>query len=389
MDGPSIVTRSQITQRKVRVAPFLGAFLLAGLLFAIQQWLGTRIWYPKSDIHLWTVIADWELQYFLWGTICWLMWRWIGDRLQHSGWQFIVFVLVPLSIVIGISVEMVLVASFPQFPKSRTPMSYWQRLDFSLTEEFLENTAIFWAAFVIVRALGQYKELRQREKDMSALAIELMEARMAALRMQINPHFLFNTMNSISSLMYTDVRAADAMLEQLSNMLRVSLERGSRQMIRLREEIEFAEMYLALQDIRSSGRVRQEIVVEPRLYDALVPTMLLQPLIENAYVHGLSKVRDIGHLKISAYEFSGRLKITVVNSGVGMAQHQGGAPEGSGIGLANIRNRLRLHYGEDRWLDIREVAPDLVEVTISIPLVFTTSNESARPAEEAKILYEA
>lgn len=375
----------------MRLAPFLVSFLLAGLLFALQQWLGARIWYPKMEVQLPMVIADWELQYLLWGTICWLMWRWMGDRMQNAGWRFIVFALVPFSMVVGIGVEMVLVTTFPQFPKSHTPLTFWQRLDYTLTEEFLENTAIFWAAYLIVRAMGNYRELRQREKDMSALAVELTEARMAALRMQINPHFLFNTMNSISSLMYADVRAADAMLEQLSNMLRVSLERGSQQMIRLRDEMEFAEMYLALQDIRSSGRVRQEIAVEPHLYDALVPTMLLQPLIENAYVHGLSKVSDGGHLKIAAQEFSGRLKITIQNSGVGLGPSRGVVLDGSGIGLTNIRNRLRLHYGEDTWLDMREIAADMVEVTMSIPLIFTTSSETAapRPVEEAKILYEA
>ena len=367
--------------------PFLGSFLLVGLLFAIQQWLGARIWYPKVDVKLPMVIAGWELQYFVWGTICWLMWHWMGDRLQNAGWRFILFALLPFSVVVGIGVEMVLAGA--GFPQSHMPLSFWQRLDFSLTEEFLENTAIFWAAYVIVRAMGYYRESRQRERDMSDLAVELTEARMAALRMQINPHFLFNTMNSISSLMYSDVRAADAMLEQLSHMLRVSLERGSRQMIRLREEMDFAEMYLALQDIRSSGRVRQEICIAPQLYDALVPTMLLQPLIENAYVHGLSKVNDEGHLKIAAQEFSGRLKIAVQNSGVGLETNRGPIGEGPGIGLTNIRNRLRLHYGEDSWLDMREIAPNVVEVTMSVPLIFTTSNEAATPAEEAKIMYEA
>ena len=367
--------------------PFLGSFLLVGLLFSLQQWLGARVWYPKEDVQLPMVIAGWELQYFLWGTVCWLLWRWMGDRLQNAGWRFILFALVPFSVVVGIGVEMALAAA--NFPHSHTPLSFWQRLDFSLAEEFLENTAIFWAAYVIVRAMGHYKESRQRERDMSDLAMELTEARMAALRMQINPHFLFNTMNSISSLMYSDVRAADAMLEQLSSMLRVSLERGSRQMIRLREEMEFAEMYLALQDLRSAGRVRQEICIAPHLYDALVPTMLLQPLIENAYVHGLSKVSDGGHLKIAAEEFSGRLKITVQNSGVGLRKDRIQGGDGSGIGLANIRNRLRLHYGDDSWLDMREIAAGVVEVTMSIPLIYTTSHESAAPAEEAKIMYEA
>ena len=201
------------------------------------------------------------------------------------------------------------------FPITRVPISFWQRVDYSLADEFLENTAVFWGAFMVIRGIGYYRESRQKERDMSQLAVELTEARMLALRMQINPHFLFNTMNSISSLMYSDVRAADRMMEQLCSLLRVSLERGPKQLICLQEEMEFIEMYLSLQNIRSAGQVRQNIIVDPRLYDALVPTMILQPLVENAYVHGLSWV-NTGLLEITAREDEGQLSIAVRNSGM-------------------------------------------------------------------------
>ena len=171
---------------------------------------------------------------------------------------------------------------------------------------------------------------------MSQLAVELTEARMLALRMQINPHFLFNTMNSVSSLMYSDVRAADRMLEQLCSLLRVSLERGPKQLICLQEEMEFIEMYLSLQDIRSAGQVRQNISIDPRLYDALVPTMILQPLVENAYVHGLSRV-NAGLIEITAREEDGQLSISVRNSGVGLKPAKERRHGGMGIGLTNIK----------------------------------------------------
>ena len=114
--------------------------------------------------------------------------------------------------------------------------------------------------------------------------------------MQLNPHFLFNAMNSISSLMRTDVEAADEMLEQLSSLLRISLERGSVQMIPLREEIDFLEVYLSMQDKRYADRVKRSISVDPELHDALIPAMILQPVVENAYVHGLSKIESDGEL---------------------------------------------------------------------------------------------
>lgn len=142
MNLKSIFGRS--TRLGIRPIPFLGSFLIVGLLFALQQWLGMRILYQKSPVSLLPAIAAWELQYFLWGIFCWFLWLWLGDSLQKAGWRYILFRIVPLSIVMSVAVEMALAACFPQFPIRRTPMTFWQRLDFSLAEEFLENTAVFW-----------------------------------------------------------------------------------------------------------------------------------------------------------------------------------------------------------------------------------------------------
>jgi two-component system LytT family sensor kinase len=360
----------------MRPIPFLGSFLIVGLLFALQQWLGMRIWYQRSPFSFLPAIGAWELQYFLWGIFCWFLWLWLGDSLQKAGWRYILLRIVPISIVMSVAVEMALAACFPQFPMRSRPMSFWQRVNFSLAEEFLENTAVFWGAFMVIRGIGYYRESRQKERDMSQLAVELTEARMLALRMQINPHFLFNTMNSVSSLMYSDVRAADRMLEQLCSLLRVSLERGPKQLICLKEEMEFIEMYLSLQDIRSAGQVRQNITIDARLYDALVPTMILQPLVENAYVHGLSRVSE-GLIEMTAKEEDGQLSILVRNSGVGLKPANGRETGGMGIGLANIRNRLRLHFADRFALAIREVSNELVEATVKFPLIFSNPDEIA------------
>jgi hypothetical protein len=368
----------------MRPIPFLGSFLIVGLLFAIQQWLGMRIWYPKSTGSLWPALAAWELQYLLWGIFCWFLWLWLGDSLQKAGWRYILLRIVPISIVMSVVVEMALAACFPQFPMRSRPMSFWQRVNFSLAEEFLENTAVFWGAFIVIRGIGYYRESRQRERDLSQLAVELTEARMLALRMQINPHFLFNTMNSVSSLMYSDVGAADRMLEQLCSLLRVSLEQGSKQLICLQKEMEFIGMYLSLQDIRSAGQVRQVITVDPHLYDALVPTMILQPLVENAYVHGLSRLSE-GLIEIIAKEEDGQLSIAVRNSGVGLSLGNGRESGGMGIGLTNVRNRLRLHFGDRGSLAIHEVSNDLIEATVKFPLVFAGSNEDDCTGSEMSI----
>jgi sensor histidine kinase YesM len=373
----------------MRFFPFLGSFFAVGLLFAVQQWLNARIWYPKTHLNPLLLIGAWEVQYLLWGLICWALWRWHGEKLRRASWKYLLFAMGPLSILLGIGVEMVLVGFFPQLTMARGHLSFWQRLDFSLGEEFLENTAIFWAAYAIVRGLGHYRESRQREKAMSELAVELAEARMIALRMQINPHFLFNTMNAISSLMYSDVRAADRMMEQLSNMLRVSLARGSKQMITIQEEMEFIEMYLALQDIRSSGKIRQEIDIDPHLHDAQIPAMLLQPIVENAYVHGLSKISEGGFITIVAKPVRDMVEIAVKNRGVGISKAEQSGAHGAGIGLNNVRSRLRLHYGDQAHLEVKEATADVVEVNVRFPLALTQSSELAiLPGGDSGVLYE-
>lgn len=358
-------------------AVFISGFLLVGFLFALQQWVGYRMWYRSVSISILIIAAAWGLQYLAWSVFCWTLWFWLGPKLQKAGWKYLIFRILPLSILMSVVVEMILVAAFPQFPMSKHPMSFWQKLDYDLTDEFLGNMAIFWSAFLAFRALGYYEESRQKERALSQLAVELTQSQMQALRMQINPHFLFNTMNSISSLMQTDIEAADTMLEQLSSMLRISLDRGSKPMIRLGEEVEFIEMYLALQDRRYAGRVRQQISVEPQLYDALVPSMLLQPLAENAYVHGLSRISTEGALEIRVRREQDRLAIMVRNNGLGLRVSAEPKQSRSGIGLSNIRSRLQLHFNDNQSLTIREIAPNVVQVDVSIPLIFTNSPEKA------------
>jgi LytS/YehU family sensor histidine kinase len=188
-------------------------------------------------------------------------------------------------------------------------------------------------------------------------------------------------MNAISSLMQTDIDAADKMLEQLSSLLRMTLERGDVQLVPLSDEMEFIEMYLSMQDRRFTGRVRQETSVEPGLWDALVPAMILQPIVENAYTHGLSKIDSGGLIAIDARREHSRLRISVTNSGLGLQlksqnpksqirETQPGETRQC-VGLANVKNRLQLHYGEDQAFTIEELAQGKVRVTISLPLQFS------------------
>jgi two-component system, LytTR family, sensor kinase len=350
---------------------FLTASTVLGCLFAFQDWLDSRLF--NKHIALSLLLEAWGLQYFLWGALLWLLWWRFRATIQNINRRSLLTVIVPISLVFSIGVEMIWIAFFPRLPLGVRPMPYWQRLYFHLDAELVDNMVIFWSGFFLFRGIGYYQKFREREQTAARLETQLVSAQMRALRMQLNPHFLFNTMNGISSLMRTDVGAADEMLEQLSSLLRITFERGEAQFISLKDEMEFIQLYLAMQHRRSAGLIKQEIHVDPSLYDALVPTMILQPIVENAYAHGLSRLRE-GLLVLRAQRVGSDLQLSVLNSGIGLAI----APQRNraGVGLANVRERLAAHYGDDQSFSINEVDGGLVEVILQLPLRLCDSEET-------------
>jgi two-component system, LytTR family, sensor kinase len=355
-------------------AVFVGAWTTLGIIFAAQDWLNLRRWGYHIPSSL--LLTSWGVEYLIWGVLCWVIWRVLWPFILNASWFCILTRVLPLSVGVTILKEFIWVFLFPSLPIDRPPMAYWPRFLFHLTAEFVDDMVVFWCAFLLFRGLGYYQKSRENAQIAAQLEVQLANAKLSALRMQLNPHFLFNAMNSISSLMRSDVDAADEMLEQLSSLLRMSLERGSAQLIPLRQEIEFLEIFLLLQDRRYAGRVMRHMSVDPEAHDALVPAMILQPIVENAYVHGLSKIDKNGELSIEARRRGDELILTVTNTGVGL--HLGlDSNDGRGIGIANVRDRLRLHFAGDSSLDMREVDDRRVSVTLVLPLRW-----SAPPALE-------
>ena len=328
-----------------------------------------RLW--SYHVPLLLELEAWGSQYLLLGVICWIVWWRLGERIQQASLQWIVTRGLPLSLVAAVLEEMVWVLCFPNLPLRHGHMTYWPRLAFHLNAELIDNMVILWCAIGLFRGVGYYIQVREKEASAAQLKTQLAQAQLRALRMQLNPHFLFNTMNSISSLMQIDIAAADLMLEQLSSLLRIALERGEVQLIPLSDEMEFVEMYLAMQDVRFTGRVRQDIFVEPELHDALVPAMLLQPLVENAYAHGLSKLDKPGQIAVTVRRQESMLAITVTNSGLGLQPATSNGSRRQCLGIANVKDRLQLHYGSEQAFVIEELEQGEVRVKVTLPLQFS------------------
>jgi LytS/YehU family sensor histidine kinase len=169
------------------------------------------------------------------------------------------------------------------------------------------------------------------------------------LKMQLQPHFLFNTLHAIAELVHEDPRAADRMVAGLGSLLRISLESAGRQMVTLREELEFLEAYLAIEQVRFRERLSVAVEIDPHALDARVPHLLLQPLVENAIRHGVAPRMAAGRVTVSARRENGRVEIEIADNGRGLPN---GTPRAEGVGLRNTRARLEQLYGNEFRLEL-------------------------------------
>jgi len=182
--------------------------------------------------------------------------------------------------------------------------------------------------------------------------------------MQLHPHFLFNTLNSISVLMRDDTQAANRMLLRLSELLRVSLKRESNQEIPLREELEFLGSYLEIEQTRFQDRLTVNFDIEKDTLDAYVPNLILQPIVENAIRHGIAPRAEAGLIQIQAYRENGSVELCVKDNGAGLSETEGIK---SGIGLANTWKRLEKLYAEHYGFEISSPSTGGLQVILKIP----------------------
>ena len=249
-----------------------------------------------------------------------------------------------------------------------------------------------------------YRRYREREHRAILLEASLAKARLNALQTQLRPHFLFNSLNAIVTLLRRDPRLAESTLMALSDLLRLTLSQSDKQEVTLREELQFVQSYVEIQQIRFGDKLHFEQNIQAAMLDCLVPSLLLQPLIENAIRHGIEPSDDAGSLRLTAQQENARLVITVEDDGVGMGAKGESAskPEledsiadfpvgtvdngrsssalitasrvqcsasksGSGIGLSNLRARLEALYGCSYKLELGPREPTGVALRIEIP----------------------
>ena len=231
-----------------------------------------------------------------------------------------------------------------------------------LAKAFFFNVLIYWGIVCAGHAVDYYRQFRERELRAVELEKSLAEARLKSLQMQLNPHFLFNTLHAISALMHKDVDSADRMVAQLSDLLRRALDSGDEQEVSVRREIDFLQRYVAIEKTRFGNRLSVEMKIAPDTQAALVPNLLLQPLVENAIRHGIEPQARAGKIEITSSRENGELILEVADNGGGLP-----AQWKENIGLSNTRSRLSQLYGTNHRFDLRNRESGGVSIRIAIP----------------------
>lgn len=222
------------------------------------------------------------------------------------------------------------------------------------------GTLVHYPVIIISqRAYLYFRESQER-------ALLQKQAELTALQAQLHPHFFFNTLNALSALIYRAPKEADKMITQLGDLFRILLKENKEQEVSLKEELAFLESYLKIHQTLMGDRLKVEWKIEPETLDALVPNLILQPLVENSVIHGLSALEEGGRIEVVAERQGGHLRLEVRDNGVGMARKASESKKG--IGLGNTQSRLEHLYGDDHEFNVIHPADGGLAVVMNIPI---------------------
>ena len=254
---------------------------------------------------------------------------------------------------------------FPYGGRAVATVNWWSYVQRQYLTQLDWMLATYFSLVGLGHAIAYWYEAEERALNAERLQTRLAEAQLQALQRQLQPHFLFNTLHTISGLMRSDVESADVMIDRLSDLLRMSL-RTNAQEVSVKQEIEILQSYLAIEQTRFRDRLSVAIDVAPEVLDARVPHLLLQPLVENAVRHGIAPRARPGRIDIHVFQQNGQLEVEVRDSGDGVPPDRLFALN-DGVGLTNTRARLTHLYGSGHHLSFSNLSEGGFQVSIGIP----------------------
>ncbi|HZP25192.1 MAG TPA: sensor histidine kinase [Terriglobales bacterium] len=384
---------SESAQRQWRNRARRGTSSLAGL----KRW--GRVW--AISFVLWTVLAflsaagahvytasmgspeSWA-QLLAWNITISFVWSLLTPpvyalarrfNFDRSNWKLMLPLHLAISIVLTLATACLIVWLEPfvtWIPEAHLP--YFPHV---LSRAFMDLQR-YWYIVLITAAISYYGKYRERELQSSQLEAQLTLAQLELLKSQLEPHFLFNTLNSIAALARQDGEAAENMTLQLADLLRFSLDAMGVHEVPLSRELTLLQKYIDIQQTRFQDRLRVEMDIAPSTLSALVPNMILQPLVENAIRHGISPRRAPGHVRVASRVVFDELWLEIADDGVGLTRYDGSIPP-EGVGLRNTRARLQQLYSNDHRLILEDAPGGGCVIKIHIP--FRTYSEEVSTSD--------
>ncbi|WP_375434363.1 sensor histidine kinase [uncultured Hymenobacter sp.] len=319
-----------------------------------------------AAVHWREVVLIPLLHSFLWGLLTPLVF-WLASRFDLTGgqrkWPAYLLVHAGASLVLTLAYRFWYLLLLRVLAVPADPVS-WSAAVSSLNVW----VPLYWMLLLAAYALELSDRYRRRSLEAARLETQLVQAQLQALKMQLNPHFLFNTLNAITALIGDDPKAGQRMTSKLGQFLRLVLDQPEAQQVTLAQEIRFASLYLEIEQIRFPDRLALRYELDPATLEAMVPSLLLQPLVENAVRHGIARAVEGGSICIQAQRRNGRLLLEVQDDGPGATE----SASVRGIGLRNSEDRLRTLYGSRYTLSIHTAPAQGYTVRLDLPFVLAS-----------------
>ena len=360
--------RSRLFQWTVSRLPIFGLWSVIGLTFALSMYyqdLAQRTPLP------WKRALGYNfLYYYIWMGLS-IPIAALGKRfpLKRNHWVKSIAFHFPMGALFGALHMLIFMPILFKFTSERSGIgtleAVKEALKFAYASRLQYGMIAYWSILAVTSAIKE-------RSNAARLETQLAQAQLQALRMQLHPHFLFNTLHSISALVLDDGPQAKRMISNLGDFLRMTLDSSGAQQVPFSVELEFLRRYLAIEQVRFQDRLSVQIDVDPETLTASVPNLILQPIVENAIRHGIAPRIAPGHIEIQARKLNGSLNIQIQDDGVGPPEDSD-APPKQGVGLSNVRARLEQLYAENYRFDFSGLDTGGVRVTIEIPFTIDAS----------------
>jgi len=349
----------------IKTGILFAAWTAYGLLCAWQS----HYWFAFTKTPMsWGESLRYEMTYaYAWGA-CTPLILWVAERfrLERGRWQRTLPIHLAAMVLI-VSVTRVAYDAIARPVNTPFHAFTWEKLFRSIESTFDTGALLYAVVLLVEHAIVYYQRYQSGLIKASQLQTQLIQAQLQALKMQLHPHFLFNTLHTITALMHEDPETAERTIARLGELLRLFLANSTIHEVPLGEELRVLDLYLEIERARFEERLQIRYDVPDTLCDATVPSLVLQPLVENAIRHGIGKSAAPGWISITAEQFEGTLVLRVADNGEGLKDHPASAGH-RGMGLAITRGRLQSLYGPQQSLVLRNLPAGGVEARITLPL---------------------